>query len=79
MASAHLLELQGNLLFSHSSETAEGTQLSRAWLKRNYCWRRHALHISNKLEAREGTEVTDVSASEDSVLHNDTQVLSRAS
>jgi len=38
MASAHLLELQGDLLFSHASEAAEGMQLSRAWLKENYCW-----------------------------------------
>lgn len=52
MASAHLLELQGNLLFSHSSETAEGMQLSRAQLKRNYCGRGCALHISSKLEAK---------------------------
>lgn len=78
MASAHLLELQGNLLFSHSSETAEGMQLSRAWLKRNFGWRGCAVHISNKLEAREGTEVTDVPASEDCLLHNDTRVLSHA-
>lgn len=52
MASAHLLELQGNLLFSHSSETAEGMQLSRVQLKRNYCGRGCALHISSKLEAK---------------------------
>lgn len=33
----------------------------------NHCWRGCALHISNKLEAREGTEVTDVSVSEKSL------------